>query len=42
MLREGIKPDWVSFATLTSACADSAVLKVGSQIIAQAKKLEFR
>ena len=42
MLREGVKPDWVSFATLTIACADSAVLKVGSQIIAQAKKLEFR
>ncbi|GFY86318.1 tetratricopeptide repeat (TPR)-like superfamily protein [Actinidia rufa] len=41
MLREGVKPDWVSFATLTSACADSAVLKLGSQIVAQAEKLGF-
>ncbi|KAK9270075.1 hypothetical protein L1049_025649 [Liquidambar formosana] len=38
MLREGVKPDWITFATSISACADSTVLKLGNQIMAQAEK----
>ncbi|XP_052202170.1 LOW QUALITY PROTEIN: pentatricopeptide repeat-containing protein At2g13600-like [Diospyros lotus] len=41
MLREGVKPDWVTFSILTSVCADSAVLKLGSQVVAQTEKLGF-
>ncbi|KAM7518070.1 hypothetical protein LguiB_017032 [Lonicera macranthoides] len=41
MLREGGTPDWVTFATSISACAYSAVLKLGNQIIAQAEKSGF-
>ncbi|GMH04738.1 hypothetical protein Nepgr_006578 [Nepenthes gracilis] len=41
MLRQGIKPDWITFATSLSACADSALLQLGKQIIAQAEKFGF-
>lgn len=41
MLREEVKPDWITFVTLFSACADLAVLIFGNQIIAQAEKLGF-
>ncbi|KAJ0968861.1 hypothetical protein J5N97_021738 [Dioscorea zingiberensis] len=40
MLRQGtVKPDWVTFATLLSACADSAVWRLGNQVIAHALKI---
>ncbi|GAB2210343.1 hypothetical protein Droror1_Dr00015608 [Drosera rotundifolia] len=38
MLRQGIKPDCVTFATSLSACADSVLLQLGKQIIGQAEK----
>ncbi|GAB4833040.1 hypothetical protein Ancab_007064 [Ancistrocladus abbreviatus] len=41
MLRQGIMPDWITFATSLSACADSALLQLGKQLIAQAEKLGF-
>ncbi|CAK9178289.1 unnamed protein product [Ilex paraguariensis] len=41
MAREGVKPDLITFATLISACAYLAVLKLGNQIVAQAEKLGF-
>ncbi|GAB2282116.1 hypothetical protein Dimus_016674 [Dionaea muscipula] len=41
MLRQGIKPDSVTFATSLSACADSALLQLGKQIICQAEKSGF-
>lgn len=39
MQREGVKPDWITFATSISACADLAVLVLGNQILAQAEKV---
>lgn len=39
MQTEGLKPDWVTFASSTSACADLAILKLGTQIVAQSEKL---
>ncbi|KAF6149207.1 hypothetical protein GIB67_026063 [Kingdonia uniflora] len=40
MLREeGMKPDWVTCATLFGACADLATLRLGNQIIAQTSKM---
>ncbi|XP_059633752.1 pentatricopeptide repeat-containing protein At2g13600-like [Cornus florida] len=41
MFREEVKTDWITFTTSISACADSAVLVLGKQIIAQAEKLGF-
>ena len=41
MQRQGVKPDWVTFATSISACADLAILKLGIQIVSQAEKLGF-
>uniref|UniRef100_A0A2N9GXV2 Uncharacterized protein n=1 Tax=Fagus sylvatica TaxID=28930 RepID=A0A2N9GXV2_FAGSY len=41
MRREGVKPDWITFATSISACADLAILKLGIQIVSQAEKLGF-
>ncbi|OVA01084.1 Pentatricopeptide repeat [Macleaya cordata] len=39
MLREEIvKPDWITFTTLFGACADSAAVRLGNQIIAQSAK----
>ncbi|KAF8406731.1 hypothetical protein HHK36_008823 [Tetracentron sinense] len=39
MLREGVKADWITFATLFGACADLAMLRIGNQIIAQTAKI---
>ncbi|XAR48903.1 hypothetical protein NMG60_11031885 [Bertholletia excelsa] len=41
MLKEGIKPNSITFVTLVGACADSAILILGSPIIAQAEKSGF-
>ncbi|KAL5576001.1 hypothetical protein UlMin_017700 [Ulmus minor] len=41
MQREGVDPDWVTYATTISACADLAVYKLGIQIVALAEKLGF-
>lgn len=41
MLEEGVKPDWFTFATTISTCADLAMLKLGMQIVAQAEKFGF-
>ncbi|KAE8037377.1 hypothetical protein FH972_009966 [Carpinus fangiana] len=41
MQRQGVKPDWITFATSISACADLAILKLGIQIVTQAEKLGF-
>ncbi|XP_050214354.1 pentatricopeptide repeat-containing protein At2g13600-like [Mercurialis annua] len=41
MQRERIIPDDITFATSISACADLAMLKLGTQIIVQAEKLGF-
>ncbi|KAG2683400.1 hypothetical protein I3760_10G029700 [Carya illinoinensis] len=41
MRRQGVKPDWITFATSISACADLATLKLGIQIVTQAKKSGF-
>uniref|UniRef100_A0A7N2LA83 Pentatricopeptide repeat-containing protein n=1 Tax=Quercus lobata TaxID=97700 RepID=A0A7N2LA83_QUELO len=41
MQRQGVKPDWVTFATSSSACADLAILKLGIHIVSQAEKLGF-
>ncbi|XP_057958814.1 pentatricopeptide repeat-containing protein At2g13600-like [Malania oleifera] len=41
MLKERVKLDWITFAASISACANSVVLKLGNQIIAQANKLGF-
>ncbi|KAJ0024496.1 hypothetical protein Pint_09189 [Pistacia integerrima] len=41
MLREGVKPDRVTFATSIVACANLTILKLGTQIVAQAEKLGF-
>ncbi|KAL5539503.1 hypothetical protein UlMin_045990, partial [Ulmus minor] len=38
---EGVDPDWVTYATTISACADLAVYKLGIQIVALAEKLGF-
>ncbi|XP_010260584.1 PREDICTED: pentatricopeptide repeat-containing protein At2g13600 isoform X1 [Nelumbo nucifera] len=38
MLRENMRPDWITFATLLGACADFAVLRLGNQIVAQVVK----
>ncbi|XP_058090555.1 pentatricopeptide repeat-containing protein At2g13600-like [Magnolia sinica] len=39
MLREqSVKPDWITFATLLSACSYSAALRLGKQIVAQTTK----
>ena len=38
MQRQGVKHDWVTFATSISACADLAILKLGIQIVSQAEK----
>ncbi|CAM8981786.1 unnamed protein product [Rhodiola kirilowii] len=38
MLKEGVQPDWITLVTCMSACADLAVMSLGSQIIAQAEK----
>lgn len=39
MRRERLNPDWITFTTSLSACADLAVLKNGTQIVSQAEKL---
>ncbi|KAF5178437.1 Pentatricopeptide repeat [Thalictrum thalictroides] len=39
MLREGVRPDWTTYATVFSACADSGALRLGNQIIAQTAKI---
>lgn len=41
MRREGVKPDWITFAISIRACADLAILKLGIQIVSQAEKLGF-
>ncbi|XP_043712870.1 pentatricopeptide repeat-containing protein At2g13600-like [Telopea speciosissima] len=41
MLREGLNPDWITFAIVFGACADAAVLRLGNQIIAQTTKFGF-
>ncbi|KAL5538087.1 hypothetical protein UlMin_046024 [Ulmus minor] len=41
MQREGVDPNWVTYATTISACADLAVYKLGIQIVALAEKLGF-
>ncbi|KAA8537378.1 hypothetical protein F0562_026935 [Nyssa sinensis] len=41
MLKEEVQQDWITFATSISACAESAILKLGKQIVAQAEKLGF-
>ncbi|KAG8654487.1 pentatricopeptide repeat-containing protein At2g13600 [Manihot esculenta] len=41
MQKECIIPDDATFATLISGCADLAMLKLGTQIIAQAEKFGF-
>ncbi|WOG83939.1 hypothetical protein DCAR_0103118 [Daucus carota subsp. sativus] len=41
MRQKGVKPDWITFASAISACGYSAVLKLGNQIIAVAKKSGF-
>ncbi|XP_039138049.1 pentatricopeptide repeat-containing protein At2g13600-like [Dioscorea cayenensis subsp. rotundata] len=40
MLREStVRPDWVTFATLLSACANSAIWRLGNQVIAHTIKV---
>ncbi|GMN61165.1 hypothetical protein TIFTF001_030255 [Ficus carica] len=41
MWSEGVTPDWITYASAVSACADLAVLKLGNQIVAHAEKLGF-
>ncbi|KMT19230.1 hypothetical protein BVRB_1g014120 [Beta vulgaris subsp. vulgaris] len=41
MIGNGIKLDSITFATSISACADYALLKLGTQIMAQAEKFGF-
>ncbi|XP_030481405.2 pentatricopeptide repeat-containing protein At2g13600 [Cannabis sativa] len=41
MRRKGENPDWITYATVMSACASLAVLKLGTQIVAHAEKLGF-
>ncbi|KAL8108940.1 pentatricopeptide repeat-containing protein At2g13600-like [Apium graveolens] len=41
MRQKGVKPDWITLASAISACAHSAVLKLGNQIIAVAEKSGF-
>lgn len=42
MLRGGdVKPDWITFTTLLSACADSAALRLGNQIVSQSVRHGF-
>ncbi|KAJ4963344.1 hypothetical protein NE237_023283 [Protea cynaroides] len=41
MLREGVYPDWITFATVFGACAGAAMLRLGNQIIAQTTKFGF-
>lgn len=42
MLKENkIKPDWITFATVLSACSEMTVLRLGNQVIAQAVKINF-
>lgn len=38
MLRQEVRPDWITFATTISACSELATLKLGTQIVSQAKK----
>ncbi|KAJ7948045.1 Pentatricopeptide repeat-containing protein [Quillaja saponaria] len=38
MRREGVRPDWITFATSISACADLAIIKLGIQIVSQVEK----
>ncbi|XP_054792499.1 pentatricopeptide repeat-containing protein At2g13600-like [Prosopis cineraria] len=39
MKRKGIEPDWITFTTSMSACADLAILKLGMQVVSQVEKL---
>ncbi|PON47279.1 DYW domain containing protein [Parasponia andersonii] len=41
MRRKGVNPDWITYATAMSACANLTVLKLGTQIVAHAEKLGF-
>lgn len=41
MKRDGIKPDSITFTTSIGGCADSALLRLGKQIMAQAEKSGF-
>lgn len=42
MLREAdVKSDWITFTSLFSACADSATLRLGNQIVSQSIKSGF-
>ncbi|EXB91255.1 hypothetical protein L484_016327 [Morus notabilis] len=41
MRREGVVPDWITYAIVVSSCADLAVLKLGNQIVGHAEKLGF-
>lgn len=41
MQRQGVKPDWITFATSFSACADLSILRLGIQVVAQAEKSGF-
>ncbi|KAK9109543.1 hypothetical protein Sjap_017603 [Stephania japonica] len=36
---EGVKPDWTTYSTIFGACADSAMLRLGKQIIARTAKI---
>ncbi|KAI9079100.1 hypothetical protein K1719_038939 [Acacia pycnantha] len=38
MRRKGIEPDWITFTTSMSACADLAILKLGMQVVSQVEK----
>lgn len=38
MRRKGVQPDWITFTTSMSACADLAILKIGIQVVSEAKK----
>lgn len=38
MRRKGVEPDWITFTTSMSACADLAILKLGIQVVSQTEK----
>ncbi|KAI9079090.1 hypothetical protein K1719_038929 [Acacia pycnantha] len=38
MRRKGIEPDWITFTTSMSTCADLAILKLGMQSVSQVEK----
>ncbi|XP_019455035.1 PREDICTED: pentatricopeptide repeat-containing protein At2g13600-like [Lupinus angustifolius] len=38
MRREGVEPDWITYATSVRACADLAVIKLGIQVVSHAIK----